>query len=99
MTVEPHPDEWRDAIAAKRGPCRICDLQPSEPKYAASLWIEYHELVTPADGGAVCPDNIVPLCHECHVRVDAGDRGALGDLLAALTFAEHAYYTARARGG
>ena len=86
------PKQWQAIIAAKMGPCRVTVAPrsnggtPSTPQP-----IEFHHLVSRAQGGDDCEDNIVPLSHEGHRRVTERDTEALRRLAESLTDAEYAY--------
>jgi 5-methylcytosine-specific restriction endonuclease McrA len=85
------PKQWQAIIAAKRGPCRVCDLTSG----ALRGPIEYHHLVerdAPHFGDDVA-DNIVPLHQVCHGTVTSRLPSALRKLADSLTHSEYAYVT------
>jgi hypothetical protein len=77
------PKQWQAIIAAKNGPCRVCEHH----FYA----MQYHHLIARIHGGGDAPDNIVPLCGVCHALVTAGRTGPLRVLAGSLTDSERAY--------
>ena len=77
------PEEWREIVRAKQGPCRCAELEPC----AGS--IEYHHVRSRGQGGGDTPDNIVPLCTRHHSQVTARQKGPVRVLLASLTDAEY----------
>ena len=77
------PARWQRLIAAKRGPCRVCE----RPHFD----IQYHHLVPRVHGGADTEDNIVPLCVTCHAHVTARWSRPSEALLASLSDAEYSY--------
>jgi 5-methylcytosine-specific restriction endonuclease McrA len=72
---------WQQIIAAKGGPCRVC---------GASV-VQFHHLIPRSQGGSDTEANIVPLCADCHRRIEARDKDAGMALALALTDAEYAY--------
>ena len=83
------PKQWQAIIAAKRGPCRVCDL--GEGGFRG--FHEYHHIVerdAPHFGDDVA-DNIVPLHGVCHAAVTSGLASARRQLFRSLTDAEYAY--------
>jgi predicted HNH restriction endonuclease len=85
------PKQWQAIIAAKKGPCRICSARNPLELLPGQGTIQLHHLVTREDHGDDVPDNIVPVCEECH---DALHRRApaIGRLLLSrLSDAEYAY--------
>jgi hypothetical protein len=86
------PMKWQAIIAAKRGPCRVCGLDDSDPgALTIRGFIEYHHLVTRGALGDDVPDNIVPLHRVCHGCVTDGVKSALRNLGESLTDSEYAY--------
>jgi 5-methylcytosine-specific restriction endonuclease McrA len=85
--------EWARIVAEKQGPCRVC----CDPGHNGSLFgrIQLHHLVPRAQLGDDVPDNIAPLCPECHLRVTARQGIALRALAATLTEAEREYVAGR----
>ena len=83
------PKQWQAIIAAKRGPCRVCNLRDGGLRGPH----EYHHLIerdAPHFGDDVA-DNIVPLHQVCHEAVTAGLASARRKLGESLTDAEYAY--------
>jgi predicted restriction endonuclease len=80
------PKQWQAIIAAKRGRCRVC-VQVGDWQVNA---VQYHHVVSRADGGDDVPDNIVPLCWTHHAMVSRG-QPVCKSLLASLSDAEYAY--------
>ena len=83
------PKQWQQIIAAKRGPCRVCD--------ATSRIVDYHHLIPRSLGGDDVPDNIVPLCRYCHDLVTRVDLNTVQLLALSLSAAERAYVGWRLR--
>ena len=87
------PKQWQAIVAAKLGPCRVC-VRPlangGTPSHSPHH-VEFHHLVPRIHGGDDVPDNIVPVCHDCHVRVTRGAWVELRALYASLTEAERRY--------
>jgi 5-methylcytosine-specific restriction endonuclease McrA len=83
------PKQWQAIIAAKGGPCRVC-ADPASNGRVHGL-IEFHHLVSRARGGDDVPDNIVPLCSDCHAAVTRGAPGTVRLLAALLTPQERSY--------
>ncbi len=75
--------QWQRIIDAKRGACRICSN--------GNAGICFHHLVPRDFGGDDVPDNIVPLCPDCHTLVTELDPAACLKLVSRLTDAEYAY--------
>jgi 5-methylcytosine-specific restriction endonuclease McrA len=84
---------WQKIVDEKQGPCRICSDPASNGRLHSR--IEFHHVVTRQDGGDDIPDNIVPLCPQCHGSVTARKAGYGLLLLLSLTVAEHAYMVKR----
>ena len=84
------PKQWQAIIDAKVGPCRVC-TRPASNGHGFGL-IEFHHLVSRAQGGDDVEDNIVPLCSHHHELITFSPGGestrALGS---SLTDAEYAY--------
>jgi 5-methylcytosine-specific restriction endonuclease McrA len=88
------PKQWQAIIAAKTGPCRVCEARwgvSALPRYG----VEYHHLVSRQDGGDDVGDNIVPLCSFCHDDVTRRYSGSCGALIGTLSDAEYAYMVER----
>lgn len=83
------PKQWQAIIAAKQGPCRVC-CQPISNGRGLGL-VEFHHLVSRAQGGDDVADNIVPLHNICHGSVTLRAPGALQALSRSLSDAEYAY--------
>lgn len=56
-------------IQKNNGHCELCGA-PAPFFFHDMPYLEYHYLVTPADGGAATVDNLVVLCPNCHKRVN-----------------------------
>jgi hypothetical protein len=87
------PKQWQTIIAAKTGPCRVCDLRDG----GLRGFNEYHHLVerdAPHFGDDVA-DNIVPLHSVCHAAVTAGVLSARRKLAESLSDAESSYCVAK----
>ena len=90
------PKQWQAIIAAKQGPCRVCTLpQLNGATTHASRRIQLHHIVARDHSGDDVPDNIVPLCPECHHRVTIRASLECRELLECLTDAEYAYMIER----
>jgi 5-methylcytosine-specific restriction endonuclease McrA len=86
------PKQWQAIIAAKLGPCRLCVVAATNGGYTSSPKpIEFHHLVSRAQGGDDCEDNVVPLCPSDHGYVTGRDPAALRALAESLTDSEYAY--------
>jgi HNH endonuclease len=77
--------DWKPLRAQKTGPCRAC---------GSYQWVELHHAVPRSLGGGDVEDNLLPLCHTCHMEWE--DRGQRWPMIAAavrdsLSPAEHAY--------
>ena len=83
------PKQWQAIIAAKTGPCRVC-VTPSSNGHGFHV-VEFHHLVSRAQGGDDVAENIVPLCHDCHMRIESKPHWAHRKLAASLTDSEYAY--------
>jgi 5-methylcytosine-specific restriction endonuclease McrA len=83
------PKAWQAITAAKIGPCRVC----CDPCANGRMYgrITFHHLVPRDFHGDDAPDNIVPLCQDCHWRVTALQPIPCRALCASLTDAEYAY--------
>lgn len=78
-------DEWKILRKLKLGSCRVCwRLQAEWP-------MELHHLVGRDLGGGDEPDNLVPLCRECHKLVEERSHPECELLRASLTLREYAY--------
>jgi predicted restriction endonuclease len=85
------PKQWQAIIAAKGEPCRLC-IFPKGNGHGLPV-VEFHHLVprrAPYFGDDVA-DNIVALCHECHMKIEAGANYYHAKLAASLTDPEYAY--------
>jgi 5-methylcytosine-specific restriction endonuclease McrA len=76
------PAQWQRIIRAKGGPCRVCWGRGD---------VQYHHLVTRQDHGDDVPDNIVPVCRDCHAALHNRAPAIARLLLTRLTDAEYAY--------
>ena len=76
------PKTWQRIADEKQGPCRTCGAVPPN---------ELHHLVPRSQGGSDVADNIVPLCSDCHGRVEARNKEVCAALRLALSDAEYAY--------
>ena len=76
--------EWQQIAATKDGPCRAC----SDP---APVVLHLHHLVFRNHGGGDVPDNIVPLCSDCHADVHNRKPRVVRLMCENLTDAEYAY--------
>lgn len=83
------PKQWAAIVTAKQGPCRVC-LDPAANGRMYGR-IEFHHLVSRAQLGDDVPDNIVPLCPDCHLSVTSNNPVPLAALAASLTDGEYAY--------
>lgn len=84
---------WARIIDAKLGPCRVCGA--SAYNGGAFPKVQFHHVVLRIHGGDDLPDNIVPLCLECHDRVTRRKPDECEKLLAELEPAEYAYMVER----
>lgn len=82
------PKQWQAIIAAKAGPCRACG--------GLDRPIQFHHLVSRAQGGDDVADNILPLCDVCHGSVTVGGVMAVRYMGETLTDAEYAYAIGKA---
>ena len=82
--------EWAAIAEAKQGPCRICRRVESNGSVHSK--IQLHHLIRRSQGGDDVPENIVPLCGECHRRLHDGRLVSLR-----LTAAEKAYLRSHGR--
>lgn len=76
------PKQWQAIWEAKRGPCRVC---------GQSNAIQLHHLLARSARGDDVPANIVPLCPDCHEKIERGDLPATFTLARSLTPEEYAY--------
>lgn len=73
---------WEILRRIKLAPCRLCGAQ----------WLpQLHHLVSRSLGGDDVPDNLVPLCAECHQAVEEHFEPACVSLRESLTDRERAY--------
>jgi len=79
------PKQWQAIIAGKGTTCRLAG------EWAQGGAVEYHHLVSRQDGGDDVPDNIVPLCGNCHRMITTREAEHTRSLLANLTDDEYAY--------
>ncbi len=49
-------------VAHYDGRCALCERESNH--------LELHHLIPVSDGGKDEPDNIIPLCHECHKEIE-----------------------------
>ena len=84
------PKQWQAIIAAKQGPCRVCEALVGAFTLPPE-GVEYHHVVSRAQGGDDVGDNIVPLCSLCHGDVTRRFQPSLGVLAVSLSEAERAY--------
>lgn len=91
------PKQWQAIIEAKGGPCRVC--MPVAGNGHVPPLIQFHHLIPRSRGGDDVPDNIVPLCADCHDEVTRGTVTATLMLARSLTDAERAYVEGRVRRG
>lgn len=80
--------EWQRIASEKLGPCRVC---------GGDSLIQLHHLVARADFGDDVPENIIPLCLDCHGAIERRNPRIAAIMLERLTDAEYAY--AVERGG
>lgn len=88
------PKQWQAIMAAKVGPCRVCEAisgTTKQPEYG----VQYHHLVSRQDGGDDVTDNIVPVCSLHHGDVTGRSRNHAKLLLSTLSDAEYAYMVER----
>ena len=83
--------QWAAIIEAKRGPCRVCDLENVSWRGR----IEYHHLLARSLGGDDVAENIVPLHSTCHRAIEGRLPAALRRLSDSLTDAEYAYLVSK----
>ncbi len=83
------PKQWQAIIAAKQGPCRICGAEASNGRLHGHIHL--HHIVPRDLGGDDLPDNIVPLCPDCHDRVTRREADTCCLLVFRLADAEYAY--------
>jgi hypothetical protein len=79
------PKQWQAIGAAKSGPCRVC----SQRGKLGEVFL--HHLVFREDFGDDVPDNIVPVCRDCHAALHNRAPAIARLLLTRLTDAEYAY--------
>lgn len=53
--------EWTQLRASKVGPCRVCGRDE---------WIDLHHLIPRSVGGSDVAENLIPLCHRCHMAYE-----------------------------
>ncbi len=80
------PKRWREIVAKKQGPCRVCGKPPPN---------ELHHLIARSQGGADCEGNIAALCSACHAKIEARDPVAGLALAVALDDLSYAYVVER----
>jgi 5-methylcytosine-specific restriction endonuclease McrA len=85
--------QWQRIIDAKIGPCRVCCNPATNGGGLPKVYM--HHVVSRQDGGDDVPDNIVPLCWDCHDRVTLRWYLECRRLIAALSDAEYAYMVER----
>ncbi len=73
---------WAVIAASKQGPCRCCLVAPPN---------ELHHLIARSQGGSDTEANIVPLCLDCHAKIEARHRDAGHILACSLSDLEYAY--------
>jgi len=81
------PAQWQRILAAKGSTCRLADAMFDCERRT----VEYHHLVSRAQGGDDVAPNIVPLCSLCHKGVTARLSLALKLLAERLQDDEYAY--------
>ncbi len=65
--------QWQAILADKQGPCRLCGAPPPS---------QMHHLIPRDRGGDDVAENCIPLCAECHGRIEAREPGLCGALVA-----------------
>lgn len=85
------PAQWQRIIAAKRGQCLICERLDGGARISLTPYIEYHHLVSRAQGGDDVAENIVPLCSLHHHDVTVRNPHALAAVRLMLNESERAY--------
>lgn len=81
---------WEQLRRAKLRPCRVC----------GNSWLpQLHHLVSRSLGGDDVPDNLVPLCSDCHGLVEDHDHETLRVLGERLTHREMDYVTGKKGSG
>jgi hypothetical protein len=65
--------QWAGLIAERQGPCRLCAAPPPN---------DMHHLIPRDRGGGDVAENLIPLCRECHHRIEAREPGLCGALVA-----------------
>lgn len=76
------PKRWEGIAAAKQGPCRVCGKPAPN---------ELHHLIPRSQGGSDTESNMVPMCHDDHMAVEARKPGPGTKLAKSLTDDEYAY--------
>lgn len=76
------PRRWAQIAEARQGRCLVCGASPPN---------ELHHLIPRSQGGADTEGNIVPLCRDCHRRVEAHDSETCHALAVALDDLAYAY--------
>lgn len=79
--------EWATLRRQKMGPCRVCSKRYPEP--------DLHHVVRRGHGGDDWPDNLVPLCRDCHAAAHNRSETVGRLLLSRLSGAEYAYMVER----
>jgi HNH endonuclease len=80
---------WQFIIAEKGGPCRGCEGTGTGGLPLGR--VEFHHLVSRAQGGDDVPPNIIPLCPICHADVTDRRGSRRLHIAASLTDEEYAY--------
>jgi 5-methylcytosine-specific restriction endonuclease McrA len=83
--------QWQAIQAAKLGPCRVCVAPSRNGGGFQSHRIQLHHIVPRDLGGDDVPENIAPVCGDCHGKITRRETTALHALAASLTDAEYAY--------
>jgi len=83
------PKQWQAIIEEKTGPCRVCGSVAENGRVFGL--IEHHHIVARAHGGDDVPENIVPLCPDCHGEITRRNLLTVSSLLASLSDAEYSY--------
>jgi 5-methylcytosine-specific restriction endonuclease McrA len=82
---------WQRICDAKKGPCRVCKYPlTSFPAFGATT-VTWHHVIPRDYFGDDVPENIVPVCFNCHVHLTHRGPEACRALCASLTDAEYAY--------
>jgi 5-methylcytosine-specific restriction endonuclease McrA len=82
-------DEWARIVKQKVGPCRVC-CDPISNGHGFPV-VEFHHLVSRAQGGDDVADNVIPLCNPCHEQVTRRNPVDLGCIRVSMTDGEYAY--------